>query len=274
MATIQPWIVRSKPQPYLRLFCFPYAGGGASIFRFWSATLPTEVEVCPVQLPGRENRLREPAFTCLSPLVEALAQVLRPFMDIPFAFFGYSMGALISFELARHLRRDHNPGPLHLFVAAHRAPQLPQSHPSLHQLPDPAFLDALHRLGGTSSSLYEHEELMKLMFPMLRADFAVCETYIYSTEAPLACPITAFGGELDTHVSTEALLAWREQTKGLFTLSILPGNHFFLHSQQQLLLQTLSQDIRGLLEGLRPCREPSSLGCDYHLDRQKPQGSN
>jgi medium-chain acyl-[acyl-carrier-protein] hydrolase len=98
---------------------------------------------------------------------------------------------------------------------------------------------------------------MKLMLPMLRADFAACETYIYSTEAPLDCPITAFGGELDTHVSTQALSAWREQTQGLFTLSILPGNHFFLHSQQQLLLQTLSQGMTGLLEGLRPCGKPS-----------------
>ena len=257
MATIQPWIVRSKPQPHLRLFCFSYAGGGASIFRYWSATLPAEVEVCPVQLPGRENRLREPPFTRLSPLVLALAHALNPYMDIPFAFFGYSMGALISFELARHLRRNHNPGLLHLFVAAHRAPQLPQSHPALHPLPDPAFLDALRRLGGTPSSVYEHEELMKLMLPMLRADFATCETYIYSTEAPLDCPITAFGGEQDTHVSTEALSAWREQTQGLFTLSILPGDHFFLHSQQQLLLQTLSQDLKRLLERLLPCGELS-----------------
>lgn len=255
MATIQPWIVRSKPQPYLRLFCFPYAGGGASLFRLWSDKLPSEVEVCPVQLPGRENRLRETAFTLLTPLIQALAQAFRPYMDIPYAFFGYSMGALISFELARYLRKTRSPGPLHLFVAAHRAPQLPQAHPDLHPLPETAFIDALDHLGGTPTTVRQHAELMQLMLPMLRADFALCETYVYSADDPLSCPITAFGGEQDTHVSLASLSAWREQTQGSFTLNILPGNHFFLHSQQQLLLQAISQDLATLLENLHPRKE-------------------
>jgi len=172
-------------------------------------------------------------------------------MDIPFVFFGYSMGALISFELARHLRTTHGRGPLHLFVAAHRAPQLPQAHPDLHQLPEPAFLDSLDHLGGTPLMVSQHAELMKLMLPMLRADFELCETYIYSSEAPLDCPITAFGGEQDTHVSMASLSAWREQTKEQFTLNILPGNHFFLQSQQHLLLQVISQEMAKILEGLR-----------------------
>jgi len=263
MATIQPWIVRSKPQPYLRLFCFPYAGGGASLFRLWPDKLPPEVEVCPVQLPGRENRLREPAFIRLTPLVQALDQALRPYIDIPFAFFGYSMGALISFELARYLRKTRSPGPLHLFVAAHRAPQLPQAHPDLHRLPETAvagsgvisIFDALDRLGGTPTTVRQHAELMQLMLPMLRADFALCETYVYSADDPLSCPITAFGGEQDSHVSLASLLAWREQTRGSFMLNILPGNHFFLHSQQQLLLQAISQDLATLLENLHPRKE-------------------
>ena len=255
MATIQAWIVRSKPQPHLRLFCFPYAGGGASLFHLWSDKLPSEVEVCPVQLPGRENRLREPAFSLLTPLIQALAQALRPYMDIPFAFFGYSMGTLISFELARYMRKTLNPGPHQLFVAAHRAPQLPQSHPELHRLPEPAFTDALDRLGGTPSTVRQHAELMQLMLPMLRADFALCETYVYSPETPLSCPITAFGGEQDTHVSNEALSAWREQTQGPFTLRILPGNHFFVHSQQQILLQAISQDLAKILKARYPLRE-------------------
>src|SRR5438046_5889801 len=121
------WIVRTrtKSQPHLRLFCFPYAGGGASIFRPWVDTpsiLPAEVDICPVYLPGRESRLREPLFTRLPPLIEALSHALEPFLGLPFAFFGHSMGALISFELARHLRRIHHPGPAHLLISSHPAP--------------------------------------------------------------------------------------------------------------------------------------------------------
>jgi len=99
--TSSSWIDYLKPNPRanVRLFCFPYAGGGASIFRTWANDVPTGVEVCPVQLPGRESRLIEQPFTRLSSLVQALAQAISPYLDVPFAFFGHSMGALISFEL-------------------------------------------------------------------------------------------------------------------------------------------------------------------------------
>jgi medium-chain acyl-[acyl-carrier-protein] hydrolase len=162
-------------------------------------------------------------------------------MDIPFAFFGHSMGALISFELARHLRRIHYPGPAQLFISAHRAPQLPDSNSPLHDLPDSALIDALSRLGGTPQAILQHTELMNVMLPILRADLTLCETYVYTAESPLDCPIAVFGGEQDSMVSTQELREWRYQTRSACTLHILPGDHFFLHSQQHLLLAALSR---------------------------------
>jgi len=239
----KPWVVFSKVQPRLRLFCFPYAGGGSSIFRLWPNALPAEVEVCPVYLPGRESRLNEAAFTRLSPLVQTVAQVLHPYLDTPFALFGHSMGALISFELARYLRKNYNQLPTHLFVSSHRAPQLPRLGSDTYDLPEPAFIDAVYRLGGTPLEVLQHKELMDMMLPALRADFTLYETYVYSEEEPLACPITAFRGEQDT-VSVQELSAWREQTRGAFSLHTLPGGHFFLHRYQGLLLQALSGQLR------------------------------
>jgi medium-chain acyl-[acyl-carrier-protein] hydrolase len=161
-------------------------------------------------------------------------------MDVPFAFFGHSMGALISFELARHLRRIHYPGPAQLFISAHRAPHLPDTNSSLHDLSDSALIDALSRLGGTPQVILQHTELMKVMLPILRADLTLCETYVYISEPPLDCPIAVFGGEQDSMVSTQELQEWRNQTRSAFTLHMLPGDHFFLHSRQNLLLGTLS----------------------------------
>ena len=158
-----PWIACRKPRPQarLRLFCFPYAGGGASIFRTWPDGLPADVEVCPVQLPGRGTRLMERPFTQLSPLVEALAQALLPLLDKPFAFFGHSLGALVSFELARHLRRQYGVHPVRLFVSACRAPQIPHRDRPIHTLPEAEFLAELRRLNGTPAEVLEHEELMR-----------------------------------------------------------------------------------------------------------------
>jgi medium-chain acyl-[acyl-carrier-protein] hydrolase len=173
-------------------------------------------------------------------------------MDIPFAFFGHSMGGLICFELARHLRKSQKPGPAQLFVSALPAPQLLQPDSLLHLLPDADLIDALYRLGGTPSEVLQNEELMRLMLPILRADFAVYGTYVYAADVPLDMGITAFGGKQDQEVSVQDLAAWRDQTRSAFALSILPGNHFFIHSEQDLLLQMLSQDLTKLLGRATP----------------------
>jgi len=241
------WIAFRKPNPQarLRLFCFPYAGTGASIFRTWSEGLPADVEVCPVQFPGRGTRLKETPFTELLPLVQALAQALVPLLDKPFAFFGHSLGALVSFELARQLRRQAGVQPVRLFVSADRAPQIPQRDRPIHALPDSEFLVELRRLNGIPEKVLEDVELMQVMLPVLRADFAVYETYVYSVEAPLNCPISIFGGLRDHRVSRDDLEAWRDQTSVSFSLQMFPGDHFFLNTTQPLLLQVLSEELRG-----------------------------
>jgi surfactin synthase thioesterase subunit len=232
-----PWINNLNSQSTFRLFCLPNAGAGASIYRTWQDLLPSDVTVCPVQLPGRENRRAELPFTQLSLLVMELAHIIRPYLNCPFAFFGHSMGALISFELARQLRRQKAPEPVRLFVSAWEAPQLPDRlNPPLHQLPDTEFVEQLHRLYGTP------EAVLQILLPILRADCTMCGTYVYQEEEPLAYPISVFGG-LQDDVSYPDLTAWRDQTCNNFTLRLLPGNHFLIKDSQVPLLQAISHDL-------------------------------
>lgn len=245
-ALLKPWAIsyrKAQSEPAVRLFCVPYAGGGASVFRAWPDRLPPSVEICAVQLPGRETRLKEPVFTRLGPLVRELAQAILPSLDRPFGLFGHSVGALIAFELARHLRARYGVRPVHLWVAACPAPQLPDADAPIHTLPEPDFKERVRRFNGTPTAVLEHEELMAMMSPILRADFALRETYAYSSEIPLDCPITAFGGVQDHEVGEAALQAWQAQTSRSFRLQMLPGNHFFLQSSQVQLLQGLFADL-------------------------------
>ncbi len=247
-----PWAVYFKPNPQarLRLFCFPYAGGGAGIFRTWSSGLPAHVELCAIRLPGRESRLGETCFRSFPTLIQALAHVLIPHLSLPFAFFGHSMGALISFELARQLRKHRGLAPEHLFISAHHAPQIPDTRTQLHQLPEPALVEELRRLNGTPAEVLRNDELMQLMLPVLRADFAICETHVYNEDEPLDCPITVFGGTRDDGVRSGALAEWRQQTRSDFTLHMVPGDHFFLHSARPPLLAALSNDLVQILNRL------------------------
>lgn len=245
-SSLDSWVAGRKPNPQarLRLFCFPYAGGAASVFRNWSDGLPADVEVCPVQLPGRGTRLMEPPFSRLSPLVEAMAEALLPLLDKPFALFGHSLGSLVSFELARQLRAKHQVRPVRLFVSAGPAPQIPRRGLPIHSLPEREFTAELRRLNGTPGELVDHKELMDIVLPSLRADFALYESYRYSSGPPLNCPISTFGGLSDQKVSHCDLEAWRDQTAVSFSIRMFPGDHFFLKTMQPLLLRALSQELR------------------------------
>jgi medium-chain acyl-[acyl-carrier-protein] hydrolase len=237
------WVQYPRPNPgaAMCLFCFPPAGSGAVMFRHWPDRLLPDLEVCSVQLPGRENRRKEQPFCRLSDLMPALTEAILPYLDKPFAFFGHSMGALIAFELARELRSTHGISPAHLFVSSHPAPDLPGSTRSMHKQSDRALLEEMARLGGTPQAILSNYELMQLLLPTLRADLELCETYEYTSAPPLDCPITAFGGSHDTKVTSADLRAWRSQTRGPFALVIYPGGHFFLLDSNVPLLGTICE---------------------------------
>lgn len=243
--------LRRHPLADLQLFCFPFAGGSASIFRKWDTKLPGNIEVCAIQLPGREDRLWEAPFRQIVPLVNALSEVVAIDLEKSFVFFGHSMGALLAFELSRHLRRLGARQPDHLFVSGFRAPHLPDRQAPTHDLPETSFLEELRRLGGTPDEVLQSSELMTVFTPTLRADFALTETYSYVHEVPLECPISAFVGSDDQEVSYDEIAAWRQHTTGSFSLQSIPGNHFFLLREGQAQLLSVMSDQLDQLIGTR-----------------------
>ncbi len=200
-------------------------------------------------MPGRESRLREPPYTQIEPLIDALERDIFPYLDKPFAFFGHSMGGLISFELARRLYCKHQVEPDHLFISGRRAPQLQEKDPHIHELPEPEFLAEVKRLNGTPEEVLAHAELLELIVPALRADLAVCHTYRYLPGTPLNCPITVLGGLGDETASREKIEPWRLQTTGPCKLHMFPGDHFFINHQQADILRIIRGELTSPLAG-------------------------
>lgn len=213
-----------------RLFCLPYAGGGAAIYHGWHAIAPDHIQVCAIELPGRGHRMAEAPFQRLVPMVRALASALRPLLDQPFAIFGHSMGGLIAFELARALRASGMPSPAHLFVSAIAAPGTLSTWHALRDAPDGEVKEELRALEGTPAALLENDDLMAVMLPIVRADFTVLETYEYRPDRPLDVPITVFGGMSDHVVPPWNLTGWRRESTRGSRLQMFPGGHFFLQS--------------------------------------------
>ena len=241
-----PWVCggRITSKARCRLFCLPHSGSGASQFASWQKLLPPVLDICPIQLPGRENRLREAPLTQIHRIAEILAAELKPYLDRPYILYGYSTGALIAFELARQLRRQKAAPAVSLFTLARPAAHLAQTKSPLRQLPDETFLRELsRRFNGMSPVILQDRELMELLLPTLRADITALETYIYREEEPLDCPIRAFGGSFDATTTEEELRGWRRHTKRSFELSMFPGDHFFIRSNQTSVLDAIVKDI-------------------------------
>ena len=232
MAHHNPWIQHRTPgaSASLRLFCFHHAGGAANVFRDWQRRVPSNVEVCPVQLPGHSTRWREPPATSLDELTSAATEGLLPELTRPFAFFGHSLGALLAFRIASELARRGLAGPERLFVAARRAPALSPKLHYISDLSDAEFAREMQlRYGAIPDELMNDPETLALLVPPLRADFRMHETYVHRPQPPLACGISVYGATKDPTVRAEELDGWAKETRAAFSLQLFEGDHFFIH---------------------------------------------
>ncbi|MCX5415775.1 aminotransferase class V-fold PLP-dependent enzyme [Streptomyces sp. NBC_00059] len=258
----EPWIRRfGTPGERVRsrLYCFPFGGGGASAYRKWGEALGPDsgIDLCAVQLPGREERLGEPLLRTVDEVVDAFVPVLEEKPYVPFAFFGHSMGALLAFEVCRRLRTLHRELPGRLFVSGLLPPDRMGLARVRHTLDDEGFVESLRETDEQLDGVLGDPELTQLFLPILRADFKLCEIYRHQEQEPLACPITAFGGVADPMVGEEILNGWRRFTTGTFRTRMFPGGHFYLREHERRLVQLIGAGMQGLQASRSEGRVPS-----------------
>lgn len=242
-----PWFVswEENPQARIVLFCLSYAGGNASFFRPWPKLLGPDIQVCPIELPGRWHRRNEQPLTHIEAVMEQLGPQLETCGGRPYAFFGYSMGALIGFEAARWLRRKGCPLPRRLFAAAAAAPDMVSQMPQILDLPDGPFIQALeHYYGGIPGDVQQEPDLLRAVLRTLRGDLQLLASYPLVEEPPLDVPFTLFAGDADVLVQGPQLAPWaRHSTRSCESLRFL-GGHFFIQQH----LTTITATVRKQLD--------------------------
>lgn len=248
---IGPWLVRGREQAAaaLDLVCLPYAGGSAAIFRDWPASIDPRIAICAIELPGRGRRLREPPYTDLHALADAVSAAITAGSDRPLAIFGHSMGGLLAFEVADRLR-DRSRAPCHLFVSAAKAPARRIPGRRVHELSDEDLIGHLQKLNGIPDELLKERALLDMLLPTTRSDIRLAETYIYQPIEPFDFGISVFGGIDDTIVAADGLKSWRDQTNGDFRLHLLAGKHLFLVEQRATILNLVVRDLATFLPRL------------------------
>jgi len=230
-------------QPKVNLFCFPYAGAGASVFRLWSKWLDESIRGFAIQPPGRESRFLEAPLTDLAAYSNQAAKaILTQAGNEPVVLFGHSLGAAAAFETARCLAQL-NKNITALVVSGRQAPNIKSRKQPISHLPDNDFIRELASLDGTPKEVLANSELIELLLPTIRADFAMSESYLSLNRPALRCPVIAVGARDDIWLTSESLDEWRDVTLGSFETKWFEGNHFFLNVYTADLLRYLSEQI-------------------------------
>ncbi|MER5325600.1 thioesterase II family protein [Streptosporangium roseum] len=229
-----------RPRATTRLICFPHAGGSATAYRDWSALLPESVELYGVQPPGRADRFGEPMPEHMSTLVDSVTDAMLPLLDRRFALFGHSMGAVGAYEVTRALEA-RGIGPAKLFVSGATAPHEAGERRKVSGYDDDALLAELSRLGGTELEIFAHPMMREIIFPYVRGDFRLLENYRHRPGPPLRTPVAAFVSDADPVVTPAQAKAWETLTASDFSLTVFPGDHFYLQPQRARVVAEIVQ---------------------------------
>ncbi|MEZ0109839.1 surfactin synthase thioesterase subunit [Catenulispora sp. EB89] len=237
------------PEGETVLYCLPHAGGSASVYRSWAGRLGG-IAVAPIQLPGRETRMRETPYTRMAPLVDELADAIleRQRTRGAYAVYGHSLGALVGFELVREIRRRAGLAPVHLIVSGCSAPDLLEGNdgqPPVSEMSDEEVVGLLRRLGGTPEPILADRSVRRLILPPFRGDLTVRDTYGYQPEPRLGVPVTAIAATADPRASVAQMRGWGRQTSRGFRMHLLSGGHFAVLEHAE----ATRAFIRGAVEG-------------------------
>lgn len=236
--------IRGKVMQSIKLFAIPFAGGSANFYFKWKHLLSPQVEVIPMELPGRGARINEKPFTCLEDAVEDLIKKIdRECVSEPYALFGHSMGNLLAFELMQHIRKENLPLPVCAFLSGRRPPHIIEER-KRYLMSDDDFVKELVEMGGTPQEVLENRELLKLFLPVLRADFQLVETY-HQPEGrePLDVPFVILSGIKDTIANAEDMDGWKSYTRSSCQIVYFNGGHFFINDHTDDITQIVKNQL-------------------------------
>lgn len=222
---------RPQPNAGVRLICFHYAGGNASIFRVWQDKFGPDIEVCAVELPGHGMRFSEPLIDAIEPIIDYLDRVLSPLCDAPFAVFGHSMGALLGYIWLSRIHERNGSQPRCFIPAGRLAPHLQSGKPHVDTMDTAALIERVRELNATPDDILDNPEFVDAFLPIIRADFRVNDSYT-PTPCILGCPIHALGGATDPEAPVTQLGRWAELTNLDMTQTNFADGHFFVQTQE------------------------------------------
>ncbi|MBL1082721.1 thioesterase [Streptomyces actinomycinicus] len=232
----------------VHLVCVPHAGSGAYQFRSWQRLLSPEVSLLAVQLPGRENRWREPPATHMAEVLDALVPELLSRLQLPYVVVGHSMGALLGYQLAQVLGTRHDRWPEHFVASAALPPDEPLPLSGIDGLDDAELVAELIEQDAIPADIARNDRLVRLVTRPLRGDLAMCDAYVPTAGPPLPCPLDVWRGADDPGVSHDGVQRWSRHSSAGTTFRTFPGGHLYHLADPRSVID----ELRRIVTGVRP----------------------
>ena len=230
------------------LICFPHAGGSKFSYNRFIGVASGGLNIIPVELPGRGARIHEKLIENAYHMVDDVFEQIEPkiALDVPYAIYGHSMGALIGYLITRRIARESMPMPIHLFFSGAKPPFTLEEEPPVHLFKREELIDQLRRLGGIPDRILNNENLIRFLEPIVRADFRVIRTYQHHPEQPFNVPITVIIGTHE-NISRQQALLWQKETVKKTEVKFFEGDHFFIFDHAKEIMKLVDQRINQTL---------------------------
>lgn len=231
----------------VKLFCIPYAGGSAAIYKKWEGLLENDIELIPIELAGRGKRSNDALYADVPAAVDDIFSIIsRQLVDgKPYAIFGHSMGAMLTYELIQKIRLNHLPEPIHAFFSGRGAPHVLSNREKMyHEMPDEEFKQEIMDLGGTPKEFFDYPELVDYLLPILKNDFKISEIAEKRQDIiPLDCEITVMVGKEENELDAESVHGWMKHSKKMCTVHYFNGGHFFINDSADRITDIIKKQL-------------------------------
>jgi len=227
--------------PKVKLFCFPYAGGSSAMYEKWRKTMHNSIELIPIEYSGRGKRFSESLCNTMDEVVDDIYKTIKNDLDTaPYAFFGHSMGSLVSYELTHKIKKINHNQPSHIFFSGKAAPNIKGRNKDLHKLEDEEFKEEIFKLEGTPKEILENKDLMNIFLPILRSDFKIVEEYSYKNDVEkLNSNFTILYGK-DDDMKFNEICDWQKHTNEKCNFIKFPGGHFFINENSEEIINIVN----------------------------------
>lgn len=225
-----------------KLFCLPYAGGRAEIFREFAAYIPEEIAVIPLEYAGHGMRATEAFYPDFPAMAEDMASAIERQLTggDKFALFGYSMGSVVSYEIAARNLLSRQPD--YLFLASHEAPGTDWESKGYSDMDDAEFAKAIVAFGGFDrfeEKFLENRHFRRMIFDPIREDYRLIQEYCWKPVEKLSVPATLFYAPAD--VAPEKAANWQQRFAGELERIEIGENHFFIKEYPKELARLIAE---------------------------------